>query len=67
MKWKRKLDGEKRLKSLLLLPTAPRSEMRLLRVSELRLCGETHPPRLRFQTKVKNEPAFCSKFGKGDV
>lgn len=53
MKWKRKLGGAKRLKSLLLPPTASRGEMRLLRVSEPRLCVETHPPRLRFKTKVK--------------
>lgn len=67
MKWKGKLGGEKRLKSLPLLPTAPRSEIRLLRVSEPSV--ETHPPRLCFKTTVKNEardePAVCSRFGKG--
>lgn len=64
MKWKKKLGGKKRLTSLLLPPTASRGDMRLLRVSEPRLCVETHPPRLRFKTKVKNEArdkaAFCS-------
>lgn len=47
------MGGDERLKSLLLLPTALRSEMRLLRVSEPSLLVETHPPRLRFKTKVK--------------
>lgn len=53
VRWERKLGGDERLKSLLLLPTALRSEMRLLRVSEPSLLVETHPPRLRFKTKVK--------------
>lgn len=68
MKWERKRGGEKRLKSLLLRPTAPRDEMRLLRVSEPNLFVETHPPRLCFKTKVKNETrgksAVCSRFEK---
>ena len=44
---------ERRLKSLLLLPTALRSEMRLLRVSEPSLLVKTHSPRLHLKTEVK--------------
>lgn len=56
-KKKREMEKETRwrekIKSMRLLPTALRSEMRLLRVSEPRLLVTAHPPGLRFKTKVK--------------
>lgn len=59
---KGKLGGEKRLKSLLLPPTAPRSEKRLLRVSEPRLFVETCPPRLSFKAKVRKKARDSPQF-----